>query len=443
MIVLYQILAFAIVLGIIVFVHELGHFTAAVLMKVRVEIFSFGIGKRLFGKKIGHTDFRLSMFPLGGFVKMAGEEEYDPENLKPYEFQAKNRAQKIFILFMGPAMNVLLSFFILTTININGIEEETYKFEPPRIGFVEKNSPAETAGLKKGDLILKINRRQIDNWKELELTVGANPNEELDVVFSREQKEMATKLKVQPQTKYNVGYAGFYWDHKTEIRSVYEDSPASAAGLKAGDVILAVNGNDVNYFEISRIISTSPEKPLLFTVIRKGERMDVQITPKRVQKKGVIGIEMTPSSPTEKVKLGLFPSMGKSVDELVNLTFLTFNAFRKMLVGKLSPKNLSGPIEIAKFSQKAMESGLSNFFILIAFISLQLGIINLFPIPALDGGHLMIYSIEAVVRRELSLKLKTILINSGFIILIALMVFVLLNDIAKVLPNGWNSFIPF
>jgi regulator of sigma E protease len=443
MIVLYQILAFAIVLGIIVFVHELGHYTAATLMKVRVEIFSFGIGKRLFGKKIGHTDFRVSLIPLGGFVKMAGEEEYDPENLKPYEFQSKNRAQKIFILFMGPAMNILLSFFILTAINFSGVEEEKYKFEPPRIGFVETNSPAYAAGLKKGDLIREINHKKIANWKQLELTVGSSPNEELVIVFDRGKKEMATKLKVKPQTDYNLGYAGFYWDHKTEIRTVNDNSPATIAGLEVGDVILAVNGTDVNYFEIGKIISANPEKPLLFTISRKNKRIDMQITPKRVQKRGIIGVEMIPNSPTEKIKFGLFRAMGRSVDELVNLTFLTFNAFRKMLVGKLSPKNLSGPIEIAKFSQKAMESGLSNFFILIAFISLQLGIVNLFPIPALDGGHLMIYSIEAVIRRELSLKLKTILINSGFIVLIALMVFVLLNDVAKTLPNGWHSFIPF
>lgn len=443
MIILYQVLAFAIVLGIIVFVHELGHYAAALLMKVRVEIFSFGIGKRLFGKKIGHTDFRLSMFPLGGFVKMAGEEEYDPENLKPYEFQAKNRAQKIFILVMGPVMNILLSFLILTVINVSGVEEEKYKSEPPQIGFVEKDSPAEAAGLKKGDLILKINRRHIANWKELELTVGANPDEELKVVYKRDKQETVTKLKVQPQTRYNVGYAGFYWDHKTEIRSVYEDSPASAVGLETGDVILAVDGKPVNFFEIGKIISSSAEKPLRFEVQRGDRRLNLEITPKRTQKKGVIGIEMAPGSPTEKIRFGLFHAMGRSVDELVNLTFLTFNAFRKMLIGKLSPKNLSGPIEIAKFSQRALESGLSNFFILIAFISLQLGIINLFPIPALDGGHLMIYSIEALVRRDLSLKLKTILINSGFIILIALMVFVLLNDVAKVLPNGWSSFFPF
>ena len=443
MIVVYQILAFAIVFGIIIFVHELGHFLAAILMKVRVEVFSFGIGKRLFGKKIGHTDFRVSLVPLGGFVKMAGEEEYDSEDLKPYEFQSKNRAQKIFILVMGPAMNVLLSFLILTVINIGGIEAEKYKFDPPRIGFVEKESPADKAGIKKGDLIIRVGQKRIENWKELEMNIGANPNEDLEVVVRRKRKLLSIRLKVESTSKYNIGYAGLYWDHKTEVRTIKPDKPAFKAGLQKGDILLAVDKQDLNYFEIGKVISSNPEKPLRFTVQRDGDIRDFLITPEKVQKKGVIGIEMIPFSPTIEVKYNVFESMRRSVDELSNLTFLTFNAFKKMLVGKLSPKSLSGPIEIAKFSQRAMESGLSNFFILIAFISLQLGIINLFPIPALDGGHLMIYTIEAIIRKDLSQKVKAVLINTGFFLLIALMIFVLLNDVAKVLPNGWNSFIPF
>lgn len=443
MIVLYQILAFAIVFGIIIFVHELGHFLAAILMKVRVEVFSFGIGKRLFGKKIGHTDFRVSLVPLGGFVKMAGEDEYDGEDLKPYEFQSKNRAQKIFILVMGPAMNILLSFLILTGINIGGVDTERYKFEPPRIGFVEKESPADKAGIKKGDLIVRLGGKKIQNWKELEVNIGANPNEDLGVVIERNGKQLSVRLKVGSTSKYHIGYAGLYWDHKTEVRTVKPNEPASKAGLKRGDVILAVDNRDLNYFEIGNIISSNPNKRLRFTVKRDQDILHFFITPDKIQKKGVIGIEMIPYSPTREVKYGVFESMSRSVDELTNLTFLTFNAFKKMLVGKLSPKSLSGPIEIAKFSQRAMESGLSNFFILIAFISLQLGIINLFPIPALDGGHLMIYTIEAIIRKEFSQKVKAVLINVGFFLLIALMIFVLLNDVAKVLPNGWNSFIPF
>ena len=165
MTVIQTILAFLIVFGIIVLVHEAGHFIAARLMKVRVDTFSFGFGKRLFGKKFGETDFRVSLVPLGGYVKMAGEDEYDAKDLKPYEFQAKNRGQKIFILIMGPLMNIFLSLFILSIINMVGIEKEKYKSEVPEIGFIEQGSPADKAGLKKGDIILSINKKKIMNWK--------------------------------------------------------------------------------------------------------------------------------------------------------------------------------------------------------------------------------------------------------------------------------------
>jgi regulator of sigma E protease len=163
-----------------------------------------------------------------------------------------------------------------------------------------------------------------------------------------------------------------------------------------------------------------------------------------LKEKGMIGIgRWVPYSPTIKKRYGLVGAMVKSKDDIVNLTFFIFRAFKKMIVGKISAKQLSGPIEIAKFSQKAMERGPSNLFMLIAFISLQLGIINLLPIPALDGGHLMIFSIEAIIRKDFSPRVKNILLNIGFFLLITLMVFVVLNDVAKILPNGWDSFWPF
>jgi regulator of sigma E protease len=344
---------------------------------------------------------------------------------------------------MGPAMNIILAFLIITFINISGVETEKYKFEPPVIGYVEKDSPAYKSGIRRGDLIVEIDGRHIPTWKELEITIGANPNETMDLVYQREGRKVRTEIQVQTRTTYGVGYAGFFWDHKAMIAGVKKDSPASKSGLKKEDIILSINMNPVGYFNISDTIAANPEKPLLFSIRRDSQLLDVTVTPEKVEDRGIIGIEMSPYSPIVEIHYGLIPAMGNSIKELVKLTFLTFNAFKKIIIGKLSPKNLSGPIEIAKFSQKALESGLSNFFILIAFISLQLGIINLFPIPVLDGGHLMIYSIEAATRKEFSPKVKSILINMGFIILVALMIFVILNDIAKTMPNGWNSFLPF
>jgi len=432
---------------------------------------------------------------------MAGEEEYDPNNLKPDEFHAKNRGQKIFILFMGPAMNLLLAFFLFTLINITGVNVEAYKKDPPRIGYVEKASPAEKAGIKPGDFIRKIDGHTIADWKDLELTVGSNPNSKLDIEIERNGKIIKEKLDIKSVSSYNVGDAGFYWNFKTEILEVVKGKPAYNAKLKEGDVLESINGKKMTYFEISDFIFQGAGKKLSFNVRREKKEISIDIVPKTVYffqsvpmntmdeakkklreikkkfpklklyimrkfgtfrvfsedmdtskpeapyhgfltlgNKGIIGVSMVPYSPVFKKHYGLFPAMGKSVDDIVRLTGMVFSSFKKMIVGKLSPKNLSGPIEIAKFSQRALESGLSNFFMLIAFISLQLGIVNLFPIPALDGGHLIIFSIEAIIRKDFSQKVKGILLNIGFALLIALMVFVILNDIAKTLPDGWRSF---
>jgi regulator of sigma E protease len=506
--VLYSILAFYIVLGIIVIVHEFGHYIAARLMGVRVETFSFGFGKRIFGKQIGDTDFRLSLIPLGGYVKMAGEEEWDPDNIKPDDFQGKNRGQKIFILVMGPIMNLLLAFLIYTIVNITGVQELAYKAEPPIIGFVEKGSPAENVGIQVGDLVRTINGSEIRNWKGLEFAVGANPNEKVDIQVEREGEILSMKMEINSITQFHLGDAGIQYGFRTKVAGVTKGEPAEAAGVKADDVIIAINDKPVTYQEISDTINGSQGQMLKFTISRDKEQRNLDVTPKKVflleskpletveetremlknarsglpeltfeayRKDGkfrvfsknldseeelekfskmstlelskgsrwIVGIAMVEFSSLLKKHYAFFPAMGKGVKDLYDLTLLVFKAFKKMIVGKLSPKNLSGPIEIAKFSSKAMKSGPTNFFLLIAFISLQLGIVNLFPIPALDGGHLMIYSIEAIIRRDFSAKVKNVLMNMGFFLLIGLMVFVILNDIAKTLPNGWSSFLPF
>ncbi len=442
MISLGRVAAFLIVLGINVLVHELGHFIAAKLMKIRVEVFSFGFGKRLFGRKIGQTDFRVSLFPVGGYVRLAGEEESDPDHPKPDEFLSKNRAQKIFTLALGPAMNLLLAVALIAVINMAGVEIESYKLEKPVIGYVEKDSPAEKAGLQRGDLILAINQKTISDWKELEIVIGTSPKENLPIDFLRDGSRRSTHVKVGALSKYELGYAGIYWNLPAEVETVADNYPAQKAGLVKGDMILAVDRHPVvNYFELKDIILRSANRTLWLTVSREGKSRDFAVVPRSERGTGVIGFTVHISTST--YRYGFSQALVRSVKESVRLTRLTFDAFKKMITGRLSPKNLSGPIEIAKFSQQALVSGLSNFFMLIAFISLQLGIINLFPIPGLDGGHLLIFIIEAVIRRDLNRKLKAILIYAGFSLLIALMVFVILNDVAKALPHGWGSILPF
>lgn len=442
MIHLARLAAFLIVLGVIVLIHELGHYIAARLTGVRVDVFSFGFGKRLFGKKIGATDFRVSLIPLGGYVRMAGEEEYDPANLKPDEFMAKNRAQKIFILVMGAAMNIFLSLVLLTITQMSGVEVENYKLEKPVIGYVKGGSAGEAAGIRRGDHILAINGKSVSNWKDLDYAVGTSPKEKLRIDFQRNGSMQSTTLQVASIGDYDIGYAGLFPALAVRIEEVSDGQPAAKAGIRKGDTIQAVNGAAVDYFQFQDMIERAVGKSLRFTVTRNGSIFDLAVIPAaQADGKGKIGV--LPHFPTTVVSKPLGEAMRSSVSEAIKLAGLTIKAFRKMFTFRLSPKNLSGPLEIAKFSQNAMQNGLTSFLVLLAFISLQLGLVNLFPIPGLDGGHLMITSIEAVIRRDLSMKLKNILIYVGFSLLIALMVFVVLNDIAKTLPNGWKSILPF
>ena len=508
--VLYSIVALIILLGVIVLVHEFGHYVAARLMGVRVETFSFGFGKRLFGKKVGDTDFRVSLFPLGGYVKMAGEEEWDPDNLKPDEFMAKNRAQKIFILVAGPFMNLLLAAILFTIINLTGVESDKYKDEKPQVGFVETNSLAQHAGIQKGDFIKKVDGRIIPNWSELELSIGSNPGGEVTLDVERNGKPFTTKMKVSDTPKIDFGINGIYWSFKTEIDSVSKDTPASRAGFKPGDIVERINDSPIHIMQFLEIIRANSYKELRFHVKRGEKELDLKAIPYRVfyyetipfatekegkekekqfkkqlptmdfylskkdgkyiliskdfdtealakssiaslnpsvklelKYKGVIGVRPGAYSPTIIKHYALFPAMKKSISDIGRYTVLVFDSFRKMIVGKLSPKNLSGPMEIAKYAGRAMEVGFSTFVLLIAFISLQLGWVNLFPIPVLDGGHLLIFTLEAILRKEFSQKVKDVLMNIGFALLITLMAFVILNDIAKKLPNGWASFWPF
>ncbi len=440
--IVYQFLTFLVVLGIIVLVHEFGHYIAARLMKIRVEVFSFGFGRRLFGRKFGDTDFRVSLVPVGGYVRMAGEEEYDSTHPAPDQFMAKNRAQKIFTLVLGPLMNLVLALVLIAAVNMTGVETDSYRLEKPVIGYVVQGSPAEKAGFKPGDVLLAINNRKTPDWKEVELMVGTNAKETLTLDFLRNGARNRTQMKVASGSQPEIGYAGFLWQLPAEIDQVAPDYPAARAGLKPGDRITAVDGEPVaSYFALADIIRAAPGKKLQLTVQRGGEAIAAEVVPLLENKVGVIGFNVKLA--TTKIQYGFAAAVRNSFQEAGRLIRLTFDAFRKIAQRKMSMKSFSGPIEIARYSQQALASGFANFFMLIAFISLQLGIVNLFPIPGLDGGHLLILAVETAIRRDLNAKLKTILLYAGFAFLLALMGYVLLNDIAKTLPHGWQSLLPF
>ena len=440
--ILGTLLAFVIVFGILVFVHEFGHFFMAKLVKIRVEVFSWGYGKRLIGFKKGETDYRISMIPLGGYVKFSGEEVLDQKReLLPYDFMAKKRWERFLVMVMGSIMNIILAVLLMAVINMVGVSVPEYNEQAPVIGWIEEGSPAEHAGLQIDDEILSINDQKTNSWSDVYIAVGTKPDREIDVEFRRREEIIQLELLTESKTMYEMGYAGFMPKIFTEIKMVTANSPAEKAGLQPGDVIVAIDGGPAYYFQFIEIIMGSPEKELDFLIDRDGEKLTLKVTPKREGNAGKIGVMHGAKSVIKKY--GFFSAFIQSAKVNADLASKLVGFIKDLISGEGSAKQLGGPIEIANFSYAALRAGFLAMASLIAFISLQLGIVNLVPIPLLDGGQIFVLILEGIFRRDFSPKVKQIVMQIGFVIIISLFVFLILNDIVKRLPNGWDSLIPW
>ncbi|MFQ6070229.1 MAG: RIP metalloprotease RseP [Candidatus Aminicenantales bacterium] len=435
-------LAFGIVFGVLVFIHEFGHFIMAKLMRIKVEVFSWGYGKRLLGIKKGDTDYRISIFPLGGFVKFSGEEVFEEKRkLAPYDFLAKKRWQRFLVILLGPVMNVFLAIFLYSVINMVGVQIAAYQEKKPVIGWIEPGSPAERAGLQVGDEVLTVNNRKTKTWNDVEIAVGTKPERLIKIEVKRRQRVKTFELMTEKKTRYDMGYAGFYGKILTQVNMVNPNSPAERGGLKPGDVILKINGEPVFYFQFVKIIEANANRELEFLVDREGKQIVLHLTPRLEGKVGKIGIIQTPRSVLKRY--GFFTAIFKSLEQCWDLTSLLFDYLKDLVTGKASVRQLGGPIAIANISYAALRMGFLALISFIALISLQLGLINLFPIPVLDGGHLLVLALEGILRRDFSPKVKQAVMQVGFVIFIILIVFALLNDISRTLPRGWKSIIPW
>jgi regulator of sigma E protease len=442
--VLGTILAFVIVFGILVFVHEFGHFFTAKLVGIRVETFSFGYGKRLLGFKRKGTDYRISLIPMGGYVKFLGEGEISaegPGKLPPDHFLAKTRWQRFLVMVMGPAMNILLAVFIFTIINMAGVTVAAYEDEKPVIGYMEPGSPAQKSGLEIGDEILSIDGEKVKTWSDVEVTVGSMPDRVITVEVLRNGAVRSFRLRTEKKTRYALGYAGFTGKILAQILAVTPGTPAAKAGLEPGDIIKAIDGTPVYYFQFTPLIEKNPGKELKFLVDRNGRDLTLGVTPRLEGGVGKIGILSAAQSETKKY--GFFAAIGQSVDMNIKNVFLIVRFLRDLFIGRASTQQLGGPLEIARFSFAALQMGFMSLITWIGLISLQLGVINLFPIPVFDGGQIFVLALEGLFRRDFSPKVRQIWMQVGFVIFVFLIAFVILNDFVKRMPHGWGSLFPW
>ena len=439
------IFSFLVVFGVLVFIHEFGHFFTAKLVGIRVETFSFGYGKRLFGIRGKETDYRVSLIPMGGYVKFLGEGEIFAEggtkSLPSDHFLAKTRWERFMVMVMGSAMNILLAVLIFTAINMVGVTVPTYQEERPVIGYIEPGSPAEKAGFRLEDEILFVDNGKVVTWSDVELAVGSKPDRLITVDFRRGGEAREIQLRTEKRTRYALGYAGFTGKFLTQIRLVKPGSPAEKAGLRQGDVILSVDGRPIYLYQFVEFLEKNPNRELEFVVSRQGETINLRVTPRLEGKVGKIGA-YTEAQSVEK-KYGLIGAAVQSVRDNVKNTFLIIRFVKDLILRRASTQQLGGPLEIASFSYAAWKMGFLAMLSWIGLISLQLGVINLFPIPVFDGGQIFVLALEALFRRDFSPKIRQIWMQVGFVIFVFLIVFVILNDIVKRMPNGWESLIPW
>lgn len=419
---------FLIVIGVLIFVHELGHFIMAKRGGVRVEKFSLGMGPRVLGVKKGETEYLISALPLGGYVKMAGENPDEETTGAPDEFTSKTVWQRAKIVATGPLTNILLAFIVMPFVFMIGTPAEG----PARIGYVEKGSPAEEAGFMAGDVIEKINNRYITSWEKALMLIAMNPDSDVTVLISRGGEKRTLTLRPTMATDLKIGSAGILPDMPVEFGRIAPGMPAEKAGIKANDKVIAVDGKAVyHWVQFAGLVNDSDGRPIILTIEREGRRMTKAITPIQMEGRFRIGVE--PLRHLEIRRYGVIESIQLGVSKAVEAIDFTFITLKKLLTFNLSIKTLGGPVMIAQMSGEAAKMGLSAFLNLLAVVSISLGILNLLPIPVLDGGMLLFLAVEAIRRRPLSRKTMEIAQAAGATVLIILIAIVSYNDVMRLL----------
>jgi regulator of sigma E protease len=447
-------LALLLVLSVLVVVHEFGHFAVAKAFRFPVEVFSFGFGKRLFGRKWRGTDYRVSAIPLGGYVKVIGlgpDESTVVEGSSREAPPVGKRWQRALILLAGPGMNLVLALLLHSAVFAIGVRVPAYELEAPVVEVVSAGSAGAEAGFRPGDRILAIGGRATPRWRDALFLFGMNARERLDVLVERDGQKIALSVVPRPATKYDMGDTGLHPNFGKSVRprieTVISGNPAEAAGLRKGDVILSIGGRPIVgapgeiFPGFVEAVSAAAPGPFPVVYQRDGQTRTTSVKPRRdPDGSWKVGVQVAADLPEV---LERFPIRQAFVEgwRRVETDFkMTLEVIGRLFRGKASMRTMSGPLDIAKFSGEAARTGAVPLVALMAAISLQLGIFNLLPIPVLDGGHLFLLSLEGVARRDFSLRAKERILQLGFLMILALLTVVIYNDLAKNLPSKWWPF---
>ncbi len=427
--------AFIFALGVIIFVHEGGHLLMGKAFDMRVLAFSLGFGKRLFGFRHGGTDYRVSLVPLGGYVSFGGEQPGE-KSTDSRDFQNKPRWQRILVFLAGPAMNILLAIVLIAFVFMVGVQVSALPDVPAVVGTVFPDSAAAQAGLAVGDEILTVDGEPVDNWDDVQFALVTSPDRDVPLSIRRGEREMDLAVRPRLVPRYEFGDAGVLPKMLPTISNVVDGSPAEAAGFMPGDEVRGVDGrgigsgNDLVAYIEQRIGET------LAVEVRRGEELvTLEVVPRDEGGKGRIGVGLS--------YFQRFPpgeALHQSLKFNWQITQQTFRVLGKILTGQLAAKSaLSGPLEIAAMSGAAVRTSFVTLLQLMGLISISIAILNLLPIPVLDGGQIVILLVESLRRRDLSLTVKDRIQQVGFVLILTLMGLVLYFDVVKNIPSGLFS----
>jgi regulator of sigma E protease len=380
----------------------------------------------------GETEYCISAIPLGGYVKMAGETPDDPRTGRSDEFLSKTKWQRFQILIMGPVMNLVLALVVMTGVLYHGAPVPAYEQQPPVVGIVLAGSPAERAGIAVGDRILSVAGTPVDTWQRFFLQVMPRAEREVTIEIDRGGQRQTLRVVPAAQTKFEMGDIGVLPEMHPQVRGVTAGGAAERAGFRPGDVVLGVKGHEISRDRsLVKIINENPGTPLAFSLRRDGRPLEITVTPVKDGEVGRIGVSLAPYE-ERVVEPTLIEAARMSGRQNLEWSTLIFSAISQLIKGEASPRQLLGPVAIGQLAGDAAQVGWVALFSLMAMISLNLGIINLLPIPVLDGGHIFIMALEGIARRDFSMKVKEKMLLAGFVVLMALMVTVIYNDLMRI-----------
>lgn len=431
------IVAFLVLVGFLIWFHELGHFLLAKLFGVRVEVFSIGFGPALISKRVGETLYQVALVPLGGFVKLYGEEERLND---PRAFSSKPNWQKILIALGGPAFNIVLTVLLLTLVFWVGVEVPKYAKGPAVVGYVEENSWASRVGIRPGDRVIRIGDMEVSRWEELNRAVIKSAlDKRVKIVVEREGKVLSLEA---PPPKLETGQEelGISPPMEPVVGTVIDripnagPSPAKQVGIKPGDRILEINGVPIkSWYEAVSLIRKSGAKPVKLKIMRGDLVLEKEVVPVVEPTKGFPVLGIAPKVETVRESYPVGEAFLLALRRTKELFLMTFEVLGGLITGAVSIKTLGGPIAIAQFAGQAAQSGVIPYLSSMAFISLQLGIFNLLPLPVLDGGLILLFLLESLRRKPLPDKFKEYWQKVGFALIVSLMVFVVINDLLRLL----------